>query len=261
LGTKFAQAYKIKYQSSTSQEYVYQTCHAVSTRLLALTISTHGDHHGLILPPFLVPIQVIILPILKKNIDEEPIKKAVLDLKNELQQWFRCDVDLSSKRPGDKFYKYELQGVPIRIEIGPSEVENKVVRIVRRDTGEKETIPVHELRTKIEEIMRSITINLKERAIKKWNVSEANTLEQVSEIITNQGGLVRVHVYDPHLDSTSTQTDEEKLEYGNSLENKVYEATNGGEIRGYSPTDEYTNHGKCIFTDRDANTLMYIAKQ
>lgn len=138
LGTKFSSAYKIKHQTSSQLELVHQTCHAISTRLLALTLSFHGDKNGLILPAHLAPVQVVFIPIYMKGRDEEEINRTIYELQSRLKKLkIRTAVDISQKRPGDKFYLHELRGVPIRIEVGPKDVQNKSARVVRRDSGQK----------------------------------------------------------------------------------------------------------------------------
>jgi prolyl-tRNA synthetase len=264
LGTKFSQAYKIKYQTPTQQEYAHQTCHAISTRLLALTISTHGDRKGLITPPEFAPTQIILIPIYMKGHQDDPITEMITQTRATLKkQGFRIECDLSSKRPGDKYYKYELEGVPIRMEIGPNDVKNNTTRVVRRDTGVKCSVNVADLVTTVHEIMNDMYTNLVERAKTKFmeHVHVANSQEELVKLIQEKGGLIKIPLYDPYQDQTCQMTNSEKLEHGNALEQKIFEMTNGAEIRGYDPTEICSENLNCLLSNRVANTLAFIAKQ
>jgi prolyl-tRNA synthetase len=144
LSTNFAKTFEITYENPEGeQELVNQTCYGISERCIAALISVHGDDTGLMLPWEVAPVQVVIVPIVFKD------KEAIVDLCRSYQKrisdaGIRVELDDSDDRPGAKFYKWELQGVPIRIEIGPRDMERGVVTLVRRD-GEKMTVPQDEI--------------------------------------------------------------------------------------------------------------------
>ncbi len=142
LGTKFAKTFEITYEDSTGQQqFVNQTCYGISERCIAATIGIHGDNKGLVLPPNASPTQVVIIPIVFKSGAEEVLEacKKVRSILND--SGITAVLDDKDERPGAKYYKWEMKGVPFRIEIGPRDLKNNAVMLVRRD-GKKESIPM-----------------------------------------------------------------------------------------------------------------------
>lgn len=190
FGDGFAKAFDIKYTDAQNQlKYVFQTSWGVSTRMLGGIIMVHGDNNGLVLPPNIAPIQVVIIPIAIKKAN---VKEKSIELAEKLkQQGIRIKLDLTDKTPGWKFSEYEMKGVPIRIEIGPRDLENNCVTIVRRDTGEKILASLDNLN--INEILEAVQKNLFDRALKHRDshIFNAQTLDELEKILTDTPGFVK----------------------------------------------------------------------
>ncbi|MCI6266663.1 MAG: proline--tRNA ligase [Erysipelotrichaceae bacterium] len=192
FGQKFSKAYDIKFvDRENKQQYAYQTSWGVTTRMIGALIMVHSDDNGLVLPPKIAPCQVSIIPIGK---DEEIINYAkeiqnTLD-KNEISN----KIDSSEKSPGFKFAEAEVNGIPIRIELGKRDLENHQITLVRRDTREKITISSNDnIVEKIQELLEDIQNNLYNRALKRRNemTYTATTLKEMDEIITNHPGFIK----------------------------------------------------------------------
>lgn len=192
FGDGFAKAFGIKYTDSQNKlKYVYQTSWGITTRLIGAIIMVHGDNSGLILPPNIAPVQIIIIPITLKK--PEVVQKAKeLEEKLKLQR-LRIKLDLTDKTPGWKFSEYEMKGVPLRIEIGPRDIENNSVTLVRRDTAEKTTMQEENLNVK--EILASIQKNLFFKALvhRNKNTFHAENLEQLEKIVSDTGGFIKAN--------------------------------------------------------------------
>ncbi len=164
LGTKFAKTFDITYEDrGGEQQYVNQTCYGISERCVAALISVHGDDKGLILPPEIAPTQVVIIPIFKTRADDETLIAACEDVARNLSQ-YRTAIDLADERPGAKYYKWERQGVPIRIEVGPRDLAEGSVTVVRRDTGEKESVSRAQLSAHIDQLACDVLANIAGKA-------------------------------------------------------------------------------------------------
>ncbi len=160
----FAKPYKIKYEDAKGKyHYVAQTTFGMSERLVAVVIGLHGDSRGLILPPSIAPIEIIIVPIPKKTIKEK-LYSYCENIKNMLTNNFRIEIDMRELRPGAKYYDWELKGVPLRFEIGEKEFANNTVVITRRDNLEKTTQPIENLATECRKLLEKIQNNLYLRA-------------------------------------------------------------------------------------------------
>lgn len=192
LGQNFAKAFETKYQDKNSEmQYVYQTSWGVSTRLIGAVVMTHHDEKGLKLPPEIAPYQIVIVPIYKEEGQRESVISKCNELKDELKDIFRIKIDDREQyTPGYKFNEWEMKGVPIRINIGPKDIENDVVEIVRRDTCEKlRNIPQKGLKEYVKNLSSEIQENLFRQAqefITK-NTSFVKTKEELLEKI-NSGG-------------------------------------------------------------------------
>ncbi|WP_298839203.1 proline--tRNA ligase [Clostridium sp.] len=190
FGDGFAKAFNIQYSDKTGKlAYVHQTSWGMSTRLIGALIMVHGDDNGLILPPAIAPIQLMIVPVAQHK--EGVIEKAT-ELKNMLSKVARVKIDISDKMPGWKFSEYEMKGVPLRLEVGPKDIEKNQVVLVRRDTREKLFVPMDELESKIPELLIDIQKSLFEKAkdAQDNRTFNAKTVEELKEILDKTLGFV-----------------------------------------------------------------------
>ncbi|GBF36325.1 MAG TPA: proline--tRNA ligase [Methanothermococcus okinawensis] len=168
LGQNFSRTFDLEFETlEGGKDYVYQTCYGISDRAIASIIAIHGDEKGLILPPNVAPIQVIIIPLLfkgKKEIVYDKTRKLYSLLK---EAGVRVKIDDRDIRPGRKFNDWELRGVPVRIEVGPKDIENKVVTIYRRDTGEKYHVGEDKIMDEILDLLEKIKDNMRKKAKEK----------------------------------------------------------------------------------------------
>ncbi|MBT3456157.1 proline--tRNA ligase [bacterium] len=177
LAQGFAKSFEIMFQNREGKNaYPYLTSWGVTTRLVGAIIATHGDNKGLIIPPNIAPIQVVIVPIYKKGSSSEEINKKAQELKSSLKK-IRVEVDSDeSKSPGAKFYKWELKGVPIRIEVGPRDIENNQAVVVDRIENKKEFVPFDKLNKfiadKLEELHKSLFDRALKRQKERWHQGE-----------------------------------------------------------------------------------------
>lgn len=196
LGQKFAKAFEIAYQTRDNRlEYVWQTSWGLSTRVIGAIIMVHGDDQGLILPPRLAPIEVVIVPIWRSDKQEAEVRKAVEGVRDELRG-VRCEFDdRETYTPGWKFNECEQKGVPLRIEIGPREVEEKQVVLVRRDTGKKSITPLEGLKERIEASLEEVQKDLYSRALafREENSHQVGDYEQFKRILEEPGGFLWAH--------------------------------------------------------------------
>lgn len=191
FGDGFARAFEIQYSDKNNKlQYVHQTSWGLSTRSIGAIIMVHGDDNGLVLPPRIAPIQVVIVPIAAH-------KAGVLDkaneLKSELSSSFRVKLDDSDKMPGWKFAEYEMKGVPLRLEIGPRDLEQNQCVAVRRDTGEKTVLKLENLEAEVQRVLGEIHDTLYQRALSSLNsrIYEASDWETMSRMIAEKPGFVR----------------------------------------------------------------------
>ena len=195
LGQNFAKAFDVKFQTeNNTEELVYATSWGVSTRLIGALIMVHGDNKGLRLPPKVATNQVVILPIAKKNMSMDPIKEYIQPLLDNLKSiGVRVHVDDREKMsPGFKFNEWEMKGVPVRVEVGPRDMENKQVFVARRDTGEKQSMDLENAGQQILELLNQIQQNMFNQALEFINentFSVSNWDDFKSKI--NQGGFVK----------------------------------------------------------------------
>ena len=193
FGQKFSKAYDVKFVNSNNEfEYCYQTSWGVSTRMIGALIMSHADDRGLVLPPNIAPKQVCIIPI--KN--DEKVLNVCDELNESLTKLGIISyIDGSDKSAGFKFAEAEVNGIPVRIEIGPRDLENNIVTIVRRDTLEKENISVSDVSSYVTELLVKIQDNLYDKAYKNMveRTYEVTTLEEVEKIMNNKPGFVHSH--------------------------------------------------------------------
>lgn len=183
FGQNFTKPYDVKFQNREGKdEYPYQTSWGISTRLIGATIMAHGDNRGLKLPPKVAPIQVVVVPVMMKK---EGVVEKTTEVYEKLKEEFRAEIDLRENyTPGYKFNDWELRGVPIRIELGPRDIENNVCVIVRRDTLEKQTVDLEKLNEKIKETLEDIQKNMYEEC-KKIREERTTTAENLDEFVKN----------------------------------------------------------------------------
>ncbi len=242
LAQHFTKAFDISYLSRDGkQEYPYHTSWGISTRLIGGIIMVHGDNRGLVLPPGVAPTQVAIVPIATH-------KEGVLDKASEIFSQLKglARVELDDREnysPGWKFNEWEMKGAPLRIEIGPRDIENNQVMVVRRDTLEKTPVPMDELTSRIPELLKTINTNLFEKAkkMRDENTHYAESLEELKKIMDTTQGFVKAHwCEDPECEETIKQ------ETGATMRCVPFEQEDIG--------------GDCPFCERKGKSLTYFAK-
>jgi prolyl-tRNA synthetase len=246
LGQNFAKAFDVKYTSKEGkQEYVWATSWGVSTRLIGGLIMTHSDDLGLVLPPKLAPLQVVIVPIYKGDDQLEAISNRV-DVFVKALRAKNISVkfdDRDTFRPGAKFAEYELKGVPVRIAIGNRDLENNTVEVARRDTLDKQTVSQDELVDYVVNLLDDIQENLFNKALtfRNEHITEVNTFEEFKDAIENIGGFVSAH-----WDGTA------------ETEEKIKDLTKAT-IRCI-PLENKIEAGKCVFSGAESSQRVLFAK-
>ncbi|WP_048190830.1 proline--tRNA ligase [Methanobacterium sp. SMA-27] len=196
LGQTFAKTFDITYETATGEhEYVYQTCYGLSDRIIASVIGVHGDKAGLSLPPDIAPYQVVIVPIIFKKGGKEVIEFCKnLEEKLKLEANLRVYFDDRDIRAGKKYYEWEMRGIPLRIEVGPRDLQNKKVVTFRRDTQEKEIIDYDpsKISETINEIMDDVSLKMKDNSWEKLenNIRSVDSIEEAEDIMSKYGGIV-----------------------------------------------------------------------
>lgn len=191
FGDKFARAYDIQFlDRDGTHKYAWQTSWGVSTRLIGALIMAHGDARGLILPPVVAPVQAIVLPIAIHKAGVEEAARSVID--RLVAAGVRCEGDFSDQTPGWKFNEWEMKGVPLRLEIGPRDIENGVVTVVRRDNGEKSVVKNEELEGVIKCLLSDVHESMyrKAEAFRDSRIKEAHTLDELKKYL-DEGNFVK----------------------------------------------------------------------
>ena len=191
FGDGFARAFDIQFTDrNNTLQYPHQTSWGMSTRIIGAIIMTHGDNNGLVLPPAVAPIQVMVVPIAQHK---EGVAETASALCERLKKNFRADIDLSENSPGWKFAQYEMKGVPLRVEIGPKDMEKQQCCIARRDTGEKTFVPLADLESAVQQLLRDVHDNLYAMAEKNLedNTFDLTTWEEVRDMAQGRGGFAR----------------------------------------------------------------------
>ncbi|PKL68882.1 MAG: proline--tRNA ligase [Methanobacteriales archaeon HGW-Methanobacteriales-1] len=194
LGQTFAKTFEITFETPEGEhEYAYQTCYGLSDRVIASVIGIHGDDSGLCLPPEISPYQVVIVPIIFKKGGEEVIA-ACEEIQSKLKDaGFRVHLDNRDIRAGKKFYDWEMKGVPLRIELGPRDLNDNKAVFLRRDTMEKISVSLEEdIIDNVKNLMSDISLNMGEKAREKFNthIRQVNNIEDVKESIENEKGII-----------------------------------------------------------------------
>lgn len=246
LGQNFAKAFDVKFADREGKlQHVWATSWGVSSRLMGALIMTHSDDHGLVLPPKLAPFQVVIVPIYKNEDELNEISAVVETLKSELIK-NNVSVKFDARdtiRPGQKFAQHEIQGVPIRIAIGPKDLQNKTVEIARRDNLSKDYIKLDLATDHVVHLLDEIQSNLLQRALKfrDENITRVDTFDEFKEVLENKGGFILAH-----WDGSS------------ETENKIKELTKAT-IRCI-PESTNNESGNCVFSGNPSSQRVLFAK-
>lgn len=246
LGQNFAKAFDVKYTTKEGkQEHVWATSWGVSTRLMGALIMSHSDDSGLVLPPKLAPIQVVIVPIYKGMEQLDAIRERVTPYIQELRAKgvsVKFD-DRDTYKPGWKFNEYELKGVPVRIAIGKRDLENGTFEVARRDTFEKQSVAADNLIATVEELLVAIQENIYKKAFdyRASHITKVDSFEEFKEVLETKGGFISAH-----WDGT-TETEE-----------KIQEITKAT-IRCI-PFDAEEESGVCVLTGKPSSKRVLFAK-
>jgi prolyl-tRNA synthetase len=246
LGQNFAKAFDVQFTDNTGKlDYVWATSWGLSTRMIGALIMAHSDNHGLVLPPRLAPIQIVIIPIFKNQEQFEKISATANKLKADLDlKGFSVKFDdRDNNTPGWKFADYELKGVPVRIAIGPRDIENSTVEIARRDTLKKETIPIGDTTGYVSDLLTDIQKNIYNKALefRKKNTFYIDTWEDFVKTLDNQGGFILAH-----WDGTP------------ETEEKIKEETKA--TISCIPFDSPEEEGKCIYSGKPSKRRVLFAR-
>jgi prolyl-tRNA synthetase len=246
LGQNFAKAFDVQFTDKNGKlDYVWATSWGVSTRLIGALIMAHADNHGLVLPPKLAPLQVVIIPIYKGNEQLERLAAIAGKIKAGLETkgiTVKYD-DRDTHKPGFKFADYELKGIPVRLAIGPRDIENKTIEVARRDTLTKETIPVDSVIEYIPRLLNEIQDNIFKKAIrfKEENTFYVDKWDDFINTLDDKGGFIMAH-----WDGTA------------ETELKIKEETKAT-IRCI-PFDSPEEEGKCIFSGKPSKRRVLFAR-
>jgi prolyl-tRNA synthetase len=246
LGQNFAKAFDVKFSDKENKlEYVWATSWGVSTRLIGALVMAHSDDDGLILPPRIAPVQVVIVPIYKGEEQKVLIDTKVQSIIKELKAngvSVKYD-DSDNARPGWKFAQYELQGVPVRLAIGARDLENNVVEVARRDTKEKQSVRMDGIAVYIKNLLEEIHQNIfnKAKAYRDEHITPANDWDEFIKLLDEKGGFVSAH-----WDGT------------NETEDKIKELAKAT-IRCI-PLNNPKEEGKCILTGKPSTQRVLFAR-
>ena len=191
FGDGFARAFDIQFQGRDNKpQYPHQTSWGVSTRIIGGIIMTHGDDSGLVLPPAIAPVQVMVIPIAQHK---EGVLEKAEEVKKMISGYCRAGIDCSDNSPGWKFAQYEMKGVPLRLELGPKDIEKGQCVLVRRDTREKAFVPLEELSAEIPRLLKEIHDSLFARALenRESRTFSATTLEELTKIADERSGYIK----------------------------------------------------------------------
>ena len=246
LGQNFAKAFDVQYVNKEGKlEYVWATSWGVSTRLMGALIMAHSDNNGLVLPPMLAPIQVVMVPIYKGQEQLQQIVERFEGIAAELKKRgisVKLD-DRDNVRSGFKFADYELKGVPVRLAMGPRDMENGTIELARRDTLTKETVSVEGLEDRIEALMTEIQENIFQKALNYRNsmITKVDSWEDFQRVLEEKGGFISAH-----WDGTP------------ETEQAIKEATKAT-IRCI-PVDAEDEEGVCVFSGKPSHRRVLFAK-
>ena len=241
FGSGFAKAFGIQYSDKDNKlQYVHQTSWGCTTRLIGAIIMVHGDNSGLVLPPKIAPKQIMIVPI---AMHKPGVKEKASELCNQLKKSFRADIDISDKTPGWKFAEYEMKGIPVRLEIGPKDIENNCCVLVRRDNGEKMTASLDNIEETLSKLLDDIQSSLYNKALahRENHTYTAESYEQFKEIAAEKPGFIKA------------------MWCGDAeCENKIKEDT--GATSRCMPFEQEHISDKCVCCGKKAKALVYWGK-
>ncbi len=240
LGQGFAKAFDVKFKGRDEKDYfAWQTSWGFSTRLIGALTMVHGDDKGMVIPPKVALNKVVIVPILFADSKEEVLGEAH-KIKERLKE-FGAFVDDSENSPGYKFSEWEMKGIPVRIEVGPRDIQDKKFKVSRRDNGAKEDIPEKKLEKRIGEILEEMQRDMFEKA-KKFLDSHIDSAESINELKEKlkEGKIVKVYMKDEII-----------------VEHELKDETGGATSR---IIEEVAGSGKCIKTGEEVNTVAYFAR-
>ncbi len=246
LGQNFAKAFDVKFVNSEGkQDYVWGTSWGVSTRLMGALVMTHSDDQGLVLPPNLAPIQVVIVPIYKST---EQLEEISLKVKNLIADLKKLNIsvkydDRTTQKPGFKFAEWELKGVPVRIAVGPKDIENGTFEVARRDILTKEVVSEAIIVSYVNDLLERVQIDLFQKALQYRNthITEVNSFEEFKSVLNEKGGFISAH-----WDGTAATEEEIK---------SLTKAT----IRCI-PLSRVEEVGSCVFTGNPSTGRVLFAK-
>jgi len=246
LGQNFAKAFDVKFANAEGkQEYVWGTSWGVSTRLMGALVMTHSDDNGLVLPPNLAPIQIVIVPIYKTDEEFAAISEVAHTLVTQFKK-LRISVkfdDRTTQKPGFKFAEWELKGVPVRIAVGPKDLENGTFEVARRDTLTKEVVLKDEIVNYVNDLLEKIQYDLFNKALnyRDTHITEVNDFEEFKDVLENKGGFISAH-----WDGTA------------ATEEKIKDLTKAT-IRCIA-LDRVEEAGTCVFTGNPSVGRVLFAK-
>lgn len=246
LGQNFAKAFDVKFSDKENKlDYVWATSWGVSTRLIGALIMAHSDDDGLVLPPKLAPIQVVIIPVFKSEEDKKKIDEKVFEIMDNFKALdisVKYDDD-DNRRPGWKFAEYEMKGVPVRIAIGSRDLANNNVEITRRDTRKKEMVSLDGIANTVNSLLEDIQRSIFEKAksYRDQHITTANSWEEFEELLDKKGGFISAH-----WDGTG------------ETEEKIKELTKAT-IRCI-PLNNDQEEGKCILTGKPSSQRVLFAR-
>ncbi len=247
INPHFAKAFGVKFTDQDEKEKTpYTTCYGPAiSRIFASVILTHGDNKGLRFPFEIAPRQIVIIPVLAEKEPKVLAKAKELAQKLE-EEGYRVELDASDKRPGEKFYYWEMKGVPLRIEIGPKDLAEKKVMLSRRDTGKKTAVLEKELIKEVKKEGEELSKNLKEQAKNSFEglIKDVKNINEIKKIVGT--GIARAEL-------CSTEKEGEKCA-------ETIEKETGGKVRGTRIDTEETPSGNCIICCKKAHKVVYIAK-
>ena len=238
FGDGFARAFDIQFTDrNNTLQYPHQTSWGMSTRIIGAIIMTHGDNNGLVLPPAVAPIQVMVVPIAQHK---EGVAETASALCERLKKNFRADIDLSENSPGWKFAQYEMKGVPLRVEIGPKDMEKGQCCIARRDTGEKVFVPLENVEDSVKQLLQDVHDNLYAMASRnlEGNTFDMTSWEDVKEMAQGKGGFART-------------------KWCGSLECELAMKEKAGVSSRCMPLKQSGTEGKCVMCGKPATTDIY----
>ncbi|MFW5821507.1 MAG: His/Gly/Thr/Pro-type tRNA ligase C-terminal domain-containing protein, partial [Bacteroidota bacterium] len=246
LGQNFAKAFDVKFASKEGkQEYVWATSWGVSTRLMGAIVMAHSDDNGLILPPKLAPIQVVIIPIYKKEEQLSEISEKAGKIKSELEK-LGITVKYDNRdthKPGWKFAEYELKGIPVRLALGPRDIENGTVEVARRDNLEKKILKQEGIAAYVSSLLEEIQEGILKKALtfREKNTTEVENWDEFLDVIENKGGFISAW-----WDGTAETEEKIKAETKATIRLIPFEKPEG--------------EGKCVYTGKKALQKVLFAR-